>query len=112
MNDIYAHVSVRILEKEYQVSCPANERTDLLDSAEVLNAKMREIRDSGKVVGLDRIAVMAALNISHELLQTSESVSAPTASPRTPSAAQDGAVKQLNSKLDEALHQLRQMEIS
>ena len=68
MNDIYAHVSVRILEKEYQVSCPASERTDLLDSAEVLNAKMREIRDSGKVVGLDRIAVMAALNMANELI--------------------------------------------
>lgn len=68
MSDMYAHVSVRILEKEYQVSCPANERTDLLDSAEALNAKMREIRDSGKVVGLDRIAVMAALNMANELL--------------------------------------------
>ena len=70
MNDMYAHVSVRILEKEYQVACPANERTDLLDSAEVLNEKMREIRDSGKVVGLDRIAVMAALNMANELLQS------------------------------------------
>ena len=70
MTDMYAHVSVRILEKEYQVACPANERTDLLDSAEILNAKMREIRDSGKVVGLDRIAVMAALNLANELLQT------------------------------------------
>jgi len=70
MNEMYAHVSVRILEKEYQVSCPANERTDLLDSAEILNAKMREIRDSGKVVGLDRIAVMAALNMANELLQS------------------------------------------
>jgi len=65
---MYAHVSVRILEKEYQVACPASERTDLLDSAEMLNQKMREIRDSGKVVGLDRIAVMAALNITNELL--------------------------------------------
>lgn len=68
MNDIYAHISVKILEKEYQVSCPASERTDLLDSAEILNARMREIRDSGKVVGLDRIAVMAALNMANELL--------------------------------------------
>lgn len=67
MTEMYAHVSVRILEKEYQVSCPANERTDLLDSAELLNSKMREIRDSGKVVGLDRIAVMAALNMANEL---------------------------------------------
>lgn len=70
MTDMYAHVSVRILEKEYQVSCPASERMDLLDSAEVLNAKMREIRDSGKVVGLDRIAVMAALNMANELLHS------------------------------------------
>ena len=70
MSDMYAHVSVRILEKEYQVSCPAGERNDLLDSAEMLNAKMREIRDSGKVVGLERIAVMAALNIANELLRT------------------------------------------
>ena len=69
MSDVYAHISVRILDKEYQVSCPANERTDLLDSAELLNSKMREIRDSGKVVGLDRIAVMAALNIANELLK-------------------------------------------
>ena len=69
MTDMYAHVSVRILEKEYQVSCPASERTDLLDSAELLNAQMREIRDSGKVVGLDRIAVMAALNMANELLK-------------------------------------------
>jgi len=70
MTDMYAHVSVRILEKEYQVACPADERDDLLDSAEILNTKMREIRDSGKVVGLDRIAVMAALNMANELLQT------------------------------------------
>ena len=68
MTEMFAHVSVRILEKEYQVACPASERTALLDSAEILNARMREIRDSGKVVGLDRIAVMAALNMANELL--------------------------------------------
>ena len=61
-------VSVRILEKEYHVACPAEERAALLDSAEYLNRKMREIRDTGKVVGLDRIAVMAALNITNDLL--------------------------------------------
>ena len=66
---MYAHVSVKILEKEYQISCLASERNALLDSAEALNRKMREIRDSGKVVGLDRIAVMAALNMAHDLIQ-------------------------------------------
>ena len=59
-----AHVTVRILEKEYFVSCPQEERADLLDSAEFLNKKMREIRETGKVVGADRIAVMAALNMA------------------------------------------------
>ena len=66
---MFAHVTVRILEKEYHVACPAEEKTDLLASAELLNHKMREIRDSGKVVGLDRVAVMAALNLANELLK-------------------------------------------
>lgn len=68
MTQQIAQVSVRILDKEYQVACPAEERTDLLDSAEILNHKMREIRDSGRIVGLDRIAVMAALNMAHDLI--------------------------------------------
>lgn len=68
MSEQYAQVSIRILDKEYQVACPPSERTDLLDSAEVLNEKMREIRDSGRIVGLDRIAVMAALNMANDLL--------------------------------------------
>ncbi len=72
MSDTHAQVSVRILDKEYQVACPASERTDLLDCAEVLNEKMREIRDSGRIVGLDRIAVMAALNMANDLLHAQE----------------------------------------
>ncbi|MBK7252156.1 MAG: cell division protein ZapA [Gammaproteobacteria bacterium] len=64
-----ARVSVRILEKEYFIACPYEERSDLLDSAEYLNARMKEIRDSGRVVGLDRIAVMAALNLTNELMK-------------------------------------------
>jgi cell division protein ZapA len=70
LNEMFAHVTVRILEKEYHVACPAEEKPDLLASAELLNRKMREIRDSGKVVGLDRVAVMAALNLANELLKT------------------------------------------
>ena len=64
-----SRVSVRLLDREYQVACPAEERSDLLDSAEYLDGKMREIRDSGKVVGLDRIAVIAALNLANELIK-------------------------------------------
>jgi cell division protein ZapA len=69
MTDRTTRVSVRILEKEYQVACLPEERSELLDSAEYLNVKMREIRDAGNIVGLDRIAVMAALNLAHELLK-------------------------------------------
>ena len=64
-----ARVSVRIMEKEYVVACPYEERSALLDSAEFLNSRMREIRDSGKVVGHDRIAVMVALNLANELMR-------------------------------------------
>jgi len=62
-------VSVRLLDREYQVACPAEERADLLDSAEYLDTKMREVRDGGKVVGLDRIAVISALNLANELIK-------------------------------------------
>ena len=68
MSEKSTSVQIRILDKEYQVACPAEERTDLLDSAEILNVKMREIRDSGRIVGLDRIAVMAALNMANDLI--------------------------------------------
>lgn len=72
MNEDPARVSVRILDRDYMVACPHEERPALLDAAEYLNARMREIRDSGKVVGLDRIAVMVALNMANELLQQRE----------------------------------------
>ncbi len=66
--DAVRPLSVRILDKEYMVACAPEERTELLDSAEFLSGRMREIRDGGKVVGLDRVAVMAALNLAHELI--------------------------------------------
>jgi cell division protein ZapA len=76
MTDRTVRVSVRILEKEYQVACLPEERSELLDSAEFLNGKMRDIRDAGNIIGLDRIAVMAALNLAHELLKRGRSESA------------------------------------
>lgn len=70
MTEPYTQVNIKILEKEYQISCPASERAALIESADLLNRKMREIRDTGKVIGLDRIAVMAALNMANELLRS------------------------------------------
>jgi len=61
-------VSVSILGKEYQVACPENEKSALIASAQLLHDNMEKIRSTGKIVGLDRIAVMAALNLAHELI--------------------------------------------
>lgn len=62
-------VEVKILDKEYLVSCPEEARDELMHAARHLDTKMREIRASGKVFGTERIAVMAALNITHDLLE-------------------------------------------
>lgn len=56
--------------REFAVSCTDEERQGLLDAVEYLDKKMRDIRDSGKIVGIERIAIMAALNLSHEVLNT------------------------------------------
>lgn len=61
-------VTVQILDKEYSIICPPEERNNLVSAARYLDGKMREIRSGGKVIGADRIAVMAALNITHDLL--------------------------------------------
>jgi len=63
-------VKIKILDKEYLVSCPENEQDLLLASAKHLNDKMATIRAGGKVVGVDRIAVMAGLNIAHEAIES------------------------------------------
>lgn len=109
-------VSVKILDKEYQVACPPEQQAELLLSARHLDEQMRAIRATGKVIGLERIAVMAALNISHELLKARSGPAPETDSDAAASVADEtppspGGVASLSAKLDEALHQLRQLEI-
>ncbi len=99
-----ATVTVRILEKEYFVSCPQDERADLLDSAEYLNKKMREIRDTGKVVGADRIAVMAALNMASELLRLRKQ-------DIELQGAVSGRVKGMRERVESALQRTRQLDL-
>jgi len=62
-------VAVKILGKDYRIACAENEQEALIHSAQELDEQMKEIRDSGKVTGTDRIAVLAALNLAHELNQ-------------------------------------------
>lgn len=62
-------LAVNILDKEYLVACPPDAQPELQAAAKQLDAKMREIRASGKVYGTERIAVMAALNLAYDLMQ-------------------------------------------
>ncbi len=86
---------VLILDKDYMIACPEGEQAALRQSANYLDEKMREIRASGKIHGLERIAVMAALNIAHEFLQKDSANS----------TGQDVALR-LASKVDEVLQEL------
>lgn len=62
-------VNIKILDKDYRIACEFHEQEDLRASARLLDSRMREIRQTGRVIGTDRIAVMAALNIAHDLIQ-------------------------------------------
>jgi len=97
-------VSVTILDKEYLISCAEEERDLLHRAAEVLNHKMRELKQSGKVIGTERIAVMAALHLAHELLQYKQENESYT-------SEVDSLVRRLQNKIDDALVRGRQMEM-
>ena len=91
-------LKIYILGKEYQVNCPPEEREALERSAELLNEKMEEIRNGSQIIGLERIAVMAALNLAHDLIQTEQSA-------EQNSFASD-VLQNMNSKIDSALFEL------
>lgn len=89
-------VTLYILDKEYRVSCPPEERANLEQAARHLDQTMRDIRNSGKVVGVERIAVMAALNISHDMLTGGRKKDGELNS-------QQQQISELVSRLDQAL---------
>lgn len=62
-------VSIRLLDREYTVGCEPDERDGLMAAAKLLDAKMREVRGGNRMAALDRVAVLAALNLAHELQQ-------------------------------------------
>ncbi|WP_067862971.1 cell division protein ZapA [Neptuniibacter marinus] len=86
-------VSISLLDKEFSFNCPPDAEAELLASADLLNEKMRDIRKSGKVLGLERIAVMAALNLAHELLQARQETNSNV----------ERRLRHLGNKLDTAL---------
>ncbi|MDA0796192.1 MAG: cell division protein ZapA [Proteobacteria bacterium] len=91
-------LKIRILGKEYQVNCAPEEREGLEYSAKMLNEKMEEIRQGSHIIGLERIAVMAALNLAHDLIRTENAAQKNTEA--------SGVLNSMNLKLNSALSDL------
>ena len=97
-------LTISIMNKEFQVACPEGEEEALQRAARYLSGQMQEIRQSGKVVGMDRIAIMTALNMSHELLSGQSKVQ----------TSQDYAklrIRALNDRLENAIADGKQLKI-
>jgi cell division protein ZapA len=88
--------SVTILDKEYLIACSDEERDLLNDAANLLNERMQEVKTSGKIIGSERIAVLAALNIAHEMLAYKNENEDYTSNV-------DGVVRRIQDKIDDAL---------
>lgn len=85
-------VTVQILDKEYRIACTADAQQDLTECARMLDRRMREVRQNGRVIGADRIAVMAALNLLYELMQQ-----------RDPGGVEIARLRMLQQRVGEAL---------
>ncbi len=97
-------VTIEIQDKEYRIACPAGEEEGLISTARYVDEEMQKIRNSGKVIGSDRIAVMAALNIAHELLQCKNQESGYNDS-------SDARIKAMQERIQSSLNGLKQMEL-
>jgi cell division protein ZapA len=97
-------ISVSILDKDYKISCPSGEQPALLASAKYLDGKMREVRDNGNMMGIERVAVITALNITNDFLSSNQDQQelGKELPPR---------LKSLEKKITRALERARQLEI-
>lgn len=97
-------ISVSILDKDYKISCPTGEQPALLASAKYLDGKMREVRDNGNMMGIERVAVITALNITNDFLSSNQDQQelGKELPPR---------LKSLEKKITRALERARQLEI-
>jgi cell division protein ZapA len=98
-------LDITILGREFKVACKESERAELTEAVALLDKRMREIRDAGKVTGTDRIAVMTALNFAHELLRERRAAAAAAA---PSSAVIDGEsarrrIESMQTAIDQAL---------
>ncbi|ROR98860.1 cell division protein ZapA [Sinobacterium caligoides] len=96
--------TVTILDRDYQISCEEQQQQELSDSAAKLDATMRDIRRTGKVIGLERIALMAGLNLSHELIRGVQQTS-------SSHIQQEKQLLSLNNRLDKAIAKYQRLNL-
>lgn len=104
MSEQNTAVQVKILDKEYQVNCPPSDQEALIKSARYLDENMRKIKGRGNIHGAEKIAVMAALNITHDMMRKNRMIN----ETRQETSLQ---VKSIEDKIDLALASSRQLEI-
>jgi cell division protein ZapA len=96
-------LDVTVLGREYKVACRAEERAELADAVAFLDRRMREIRDSGRISGIERIAVMAALNIANELLRSRREPPCESAVSGLDEAAMQRRIDSMKDAIDQVL---------
>ena len=104
MSDDKKPVNVTILDKEYLISCSEEERDQLYEAVNILNSKINQVKDSGNVIGSERMTVMAALNLAHELIAYKQKNQVYT-------SKLDDTIRRLQSKIHNALGKGEQLEI-
>ncbi|MEM8844749.1 MAG: cell division protein ZapA [Pseudomonadota bacterium] len=97
-------ITVQILDKEYRIACPKGEEESLRASADLLNKRINEVRDTGKVIGPDRIVAMTALNLVHELLSERDEN-------EKQSTQFTSKVRNLHERIETAIHSAKQLEL-
>jgi cell division protein ZapA len=97
-------ITVNILDRVYQVKCPIDMVQSLQEAALYVDQQMREVRDSGKVIGLERIAVISALNLAHELLYLSQHENKYI-------ELMSSRIREMQEKVEEALTQQREIDV-
>ena len=104
MSEESTSVQVKIMDKEYQVNCPPSDKEALIKSARYLDENMSKIKGRGNIHGVEKIAVMAALNITHDMLRKNRLIN----ETRHATAQQ---VQGIETKIDSAIANSRQLEI-
>ena len=100
MNDNNVITNIQLLDKKYQIACQEEQETDLQMAGKRLDKNMRQVRDNSKIIGLERIAVMAGLNLSYQLLEAEQK----------DTAAVEALALNITDKIDHALERLKNLD--